>query len=199
MFFIIILLLSAGMIVLMRAIITLISKTLVRIILKSESATGYESKWSVILSGALLLAYISIFATAVSIPSFNNNLTNAEWYTVFVSIGVFSISWCYFSWPIEELFAKPAFEEEKRMYIKKIFVFSLLFIFTVNSGYREVMKNVINSSNGSDDEISKGIYILSNVAVVASIIALDRVLNQIYSYYKKVKEEKKQSELQGVN
>lgn len=129
---------------------------------------------------ALLIVYLASFIGAVEGVISTAEITNLEGYLIYTLIGISAILWCYFSWSLNWT-AKPQFaKNDFQVLIKKIIVFSLLMIFAFYKGYTQ-----LDMIYGGNLDTEKEMLIkITDITIISVIIALDSVLNQIYSYIK---------------
>lgn len=129
---------------------------------------------------ALLIVYLASFIGAVEGVISKVKIINLEGYLIYTFIGIASTLWCYFSWNLDWT-AKPQFmKNDSQMIKKKIIVFSVLMVFAFYQGYTQL--DMIYG--GKLDAEKEMLVKITNITIVPGIIALDRVLNQIYSYIK---------------
>lgn len=152
------------------------------------------SEEPILTSICFLISFMTIYLYAADIPYIKEKLTNQEWYAFYVIFGGLGIIWSYIQWSVNSFKSLPKWERKDRMAIKKIVIFSIMFIYSVRGGYEQM----INSITGSKTD---AIYIITNTAIIGCMIAMDRVMNQIHTLYilKREEKEKRKSELQGVN
>jgi|GEM_PF-5538835 len=149
----------------------------------------------ILTSVAMLIIFMTLYLSAANTPSIKEKLTNQEWYAFYVILGGLGIIWSYVQWKTNSFKSLPKLETEKdRMAIKKMVIFSLMFLYSVRGGYEQVI-------NSLAEKKTDAIYIITNTAIIGCMIAMDRVMNQIHTLYilKRDEKEKRKSELQGVN
>lgn len=142
----------------------------------------YKSKDSNPFSGILFsiifwLFYILIFGSVAQVVIPINDGNFLEWYYVFCFIGIASVIWCYFDWELKWKAIPTMTISEKKVSYKKIIVYVIAMIITLVYGYRNVNK-ILNNQ-----EIDLFIAII-NATILPSIIAVDRILNQIRNFKK---------------
>lgn len=102
-------------------------------------------------------------------------LTDLEIYISFIVIGVICVIWCYFSWDAERILVKPCVATREERRIKRIIIYVLITIFVLVQGYYQTL-HVMNPKY----EIDK-LFSIANNSVIVAVIALDRVMNQIFN------------------
>lgn len=125
----------------------------------------------------IYIMFISFLTIVIFYVSYTRNMTNLEWYTTFTLYGLSSIIWCYFDWDLSSFLSKPKFTNSTNLQIKKIFIFSLVLIASISLGYLKVLEAL-------DVQKLPTIYKILDITIITSTLAADRVLSQIYSYYK---------------
>ena len=124
----------------------------------------------------VFFTYLILIASWIFAVKIVGDTWKYEWemvYTMCFGIGISSIVWCYFKFDITGI-KFPKWEELKTLKIKKTWVYSLVFIYSSIYGYIK-MQEVIGKT-----EVSPWLSI-GNIAMITAAIALDRVLNQIYT------------------
>ena len=142
---------------------------------KSKESNPFSN---LLFSIGFWLFYILIFVTLaeIVIPFKENN--SLEWYCVCCFIGIASVIWCYFDWELDWK-AKPTMAiSDKNVTYKKIIVYMIALIITLVYGYWNVSKIL----NIQDMDIFIAIV---NATILPSVIATDRILNQIRNFKKK--------------
>jgi len=134
----------------------------------NDSAIGY---W--IQSFVSILIFLQAYTSAVTgVATGFGELSVSEWYIVYTILGVSSVLWCYFRWEFSiKTIPKPN-TNQKQIAFKKICVFLLVMCFTIYSGYTGFVSKLQNDS-------SDALSVMLNLTVFTTLIALDRVLNQI--------------------
>lgn len=141
---------------------------------KSEDSNPFSS---ILFSIAFWMFYILIFGVMAKgiIPINDGNLI--EWYGVFCFWGIASIIWCYFDWELKWNAIPTMSCSDKKVSYKKIIVYVIAMIITLVYGYSNVNKIL----NNQDIDIFIAIV---NATILPSIIAVDRILNQIHTFKK---------------
>lgn len=137
-----------------------------------KKAGNTQMSFSISLSIGVQVVFISIWILAISRGNVLG-LTNLQAYAALCITSFFSVFWCYFSWDIEHIFVLPRKAKPTERRIKKIILYTLIYIFTVFQGYYQTM-HAINK----ESEIS-ALLSVANYSIVVGIIALDRIMNQI--------------------
>lgn len=141
---------------------------------KSKGANPFSNLF---FSIAFWLFYILILGTVAKIVIPFNDNNSLEWYFVFCFIGIASVIWCYFDWELDWK-AKPTMTiSDKNVSYKKIIVYMIALIITLVYGYWNVNKIL----NIQDMDIFIAIV---NATILPSVIATDRILNQIRNFKK---------------
>lgn len=166
----------------------LLTKLLLKFFNQKDTTVG---KPPFFISITLLIVFLAILIFAISLVSSKNNLSNLEFYLVFSLIGICSIFWCYFEsnlllqmlannkenrkgWKSFICTVIPRFSSKKVLAQKKALVFGIVFVFSFALGYKKVLDEL------KVEQIDL-IYTITNTTIVASMLALDRFLNQIHT------------------
>lgn len=156
---------------------------------KIKKRTG--PKLSLALSLVLLFAFLMTLLISISIVYFETDLSSLDLYLAFSLTGLCSILWCYFDSniftsllydlenPQKGFFStiKPVFASPENLASKKTIIFSLVLIFSFILGYQQFSSYVTKKNVDV-------LYSLSNITVVSSMIALDRVMSQLHTLNK---------------
>lgn len=171
--FIIIILTSLIVFVLFRMVLLLIYAGLKRVI---KGAQCVEENFSLSLSVSFFLVYIQGFIGAVEGVTLKQQLTNLEWYFVYVCMGIIAVIWCYCKWTLT-LKERPRINRDKRQVaLKKVIIFSCVMAFSFVVGFNQ-MKNILYGY-----EVDT-LLLFVNVTIIPGVIALDRVMNQIHTIF----------------
>lgn len=164
-------LVAAGIVFLMfKCILVAVSKAL-------EMNKERTKKFDIFLSIIVQLFFILVWVASLHSMNKRFILSDIECYISLWLIGFFCVIWCYFSWDIDRIFVKPrkAKAEERRK--KKILIYLLILIFVIMQGYYQTLHAIgIKTS----EEIYT-LFSVTNYSIVVGVIALDRLLNQIFS------------------
>ena len=116
----------------------------------------------------------------------NGYFLYAEIYWSFAVFGVFSVIWCNYTWKPEKTKKFLCVAHKSARDRKRLAIYLLLVVFSLSLGYYQMMVTFIPLH-----EINP-IFSLFNLATVAAITALDRVLNQIFQIIENEKEDWKE-------
>lgn len=94
-------------------------------------------------------------------------------YLLMVIYGIFSVFWAYLSWDMDHWFRPITFAQNKDVIIKKGILYAIVFVGAFVLGIHQTRSYV---GAGSVDPL----YNIANISILTVIIALDRVMNQIY-------------------
>lgn len=119
---------------------------------------------------------VSIFA-AIFLVNILCEVGILELYISFYLIGISSVIWCYFSWDSEKIFTKPHIATVSECKRKKIIVYISICAYVFVQGYYQSCKSMGLELKILND--LEPIFSIINYSVIAGIIALDRVFNQI--------------------
>ncbi|MBR5317695.1 MAG: hypothetical protein IKU39_07360 [Lachnospiraceae bacterium] len=152
------------------------TSTLARIVNGSQSEVD---KFSLSESVVAYLCFLILWFLSISFLGMNGYFLYAEIYWSFVVFGVFSVIWCNFSWKPEKTkkFLCVAYKSVRDR--KRLVIYLLLAVFSLVLGYYQMMVTFIPL------HAINPIFSLFNLATVAAITALDRVLNQIFQIAEK--------------
>ncbi len=126
-----------------------------------------------ILSISLFYLFIFIYILTAATVEKKYGITLMEDYIAFCIIGLISVVWVYFSWSAIRLFARPRWATAEELRAKKITIYVSLLVFAFFIGFEQV-----NSvANGTKVD---SLFSFTNYSIITIIIAMDRILNQIY-------------------
>ncbi|MFQ9696549.1 MAG: hypothetical protein ACLRY5_06950 [Zhenhengia sp.] len=169
-------------IIMLAAIILLVYKTLIGIALKvAIKYVGVPSpgiKTEFLVSIALFIFFQIIWCASAYEVMFEKDIQHIEGFVILAMIGIISIVWCYYNWDYKSIFTLPKLESKTRRSVKKIIIFSFVAIFTIGYGYMQV----VNAVEGVKVDV---IYTITNTTIIATMIAIDRVLSQVINIYEK--------------
>lgn len=168
--FIVVLVSSVIAFILVRLFLYLVTVLLMKV-LKAE----VSNKLYIPLSVFYLLFYLQCFIGAVYGVSTTSVL---ELYLIYTFIGVACVMWCYFKWDIKFLSVPKFNSNSKEVALKKLIVFSVVFVISLYYGYSQLLKTLNNI------EVNLSI-VLANITIVPGMIAFDRVMSQLVSLFKR--------------
>ncbi len=126
--------------------------------------------------GVSILLYILFtfiyFRTLRSALTLDKNVYG-EIYILYTIYGIFSVFWAYLHWGVTSWKEKVSFAPQQDNIVKKGILYSIVFVFALILGYHQTL------SYSGIKEID-AMYSIANISVFTCIIALDRVMNQIY-------------------
>lgn len=147
-----------------------------KIICKITKSNDKTKKFDILISTALFFIFAVSLITAIDVVAKSYALTDLEYYMCFCIIGLSAILWSYFDWDISSLKNIPRFSEKEPNLIKKIMVFSVVFVFSFIFGYQQSVSIL-------SDRAVDGAVLLTNFTMISTLIAFDRLLNPIYQYF----------------
>lgn len=155
-----------------KGLLVLVSRVLTKTICKHVKG---ESSFELTISIAAQVLFLSIWMITWTSLASKYSIDNLIFYISFCLIGVFCVIWCYFSWDIEHIFVMPRKAKAKHKKIKKIVLYTLIFIFVMCQGYFQTL-------HALDPTVEVNVlFQVTNYSIVVGIIALDRIMNQIFS------------------
>lgn len=154
-----------------KGILVLASRVLRKTICKHVKGEG---AFELAVSVAAQVLFLAIWVISWGILATRYPIDNLVFYISFCLIGVFCVIWCYFSWDIEHIFVMPRKAKEEERKIKKIVIYTLIFIFVMCQGYFQTL-------HALDPSVEVNVlFQVTNYSIVVGIIALDRIMNQIF-------------------
>lgn len=139
----------------------------------TKKSINKDEKFNASLSLGFILLFLVGFCCATLVVLQKKTFNDLEAYVLVICIGIYTILWCYFEWSggIKQI---PRISVDKRMIaLKKIFVFSIVMVFSIFMGYLQMKKLIY--------ENDVDIYILlANATLISSMLAFDRVMNQVH-------------------
>lgn len=127
------------------------------------------------LTISIVLYVLFTFVYFKNIRSILTPDTNAysEIYILYTLYGVFSVFWAYLHWDAQAWLTLPKFTKQADNIVKKGILYAMVFIFATILGYHQTLSYV------GLQEIDP-MYSIANISIFTCIIALDRVVNQVY-------------------
>lgn len=141
--------------------------------LLGETKEGFDT-FEIFSSCALLFVFVVIWFASMPAVDKVLGMTDIEFYISFCMIGIFCVIWCYFSWGMLHIMVKPRLATDKEKRIKKIVIYSLIFLFVISQGYQQALHSM-----DANYEVNV-LFSVTNYSVIVALIALDRVMNQIF-------------------
>lgn len=148
-----------------------------------------ELRISILLYVVFTFVYFRTLRSALTLEA----NVYGEIYILYTIYGVFSVFWAYLHWGVTSWKEPLIFAPQRDNIIKKGILYAMVFIFALILGYHQTL------SYSGIKEID-AMYSIANISVFTCIIALDRVMNQIYlnhNYKKNDKASKNRFEQQS--
>ena len=133
---------------------------------------------SILLYVLFTLVYFRTLSSALT-PNTN---VYGEIYILYTIYGIFSVCWAYLHWGVTSWKEKLIFAPQHDTIIKKGILYAMVFVFALILGYHQTL-----SYSGASE--MDALYSIANISVFTCIIALDRVMNQVYLHYHHKKNE----------
>ncbi len=122
-----------------------------------------------------ILDYIIFMTTWVSYYLVGTEVLEYKDWEIYLSlnlIGIFSAIWMYFSIEVQNAFMKPRIATQAEQRVKKILVYSIVFLFILFHGYQQTRR--LFTGNDVNESL-----LLLKYSVVVVVTSLDRILNQV--------------------
>ncbi len=143
-------------------------------LLKKDNHFYHEKELTISIMLYIVFTFI-YFKTLRSALTPEENVYG-EIYILYTIYGIFSVFWAYLHWGVKSWKEKLIFAPQRDNIIKKGILYAMVFIFALILGYHQTL------SYSGIREID-AMYSIANISVFTCIIALDRVMNQVYLHY----------------
>lgn len=122
-----------------------------------------------------ILDYVIFMATWVGFYLVGSEILAYKDWEIYLSlnlIGIFSAIWMYFSIDVQDSFMRPRIATQTEQRVKKIIVYSIVFLFILFHGYQQTKR--LFTGNDVNESL-----LLLKYSVVVVVTSLDRILNQL--------------------
>ncbi len=143
-------------------------------LLKKDTHIYHKQEMTASILLYLVFTFVYFKTLVIMIPSLYDAYLDV--YILLVIYGCFSVFWAYFSWDMDHLFRPITFALNKDVIIKKGIIYFIVLVGALVLGVHQTKQFV---GIGSVEPL----YSIANISILTVIIALDRVMNQIFLTY----------------
>lgn len=143
-------------------------------IFKKDKHFYHEKELFVSCLMYLIFTFVYFKTMVKLIPSLHEAYLDV--YLLMTIYGIFAVLWAYMSWDMDHWFRPITFAKNKDVIIKKGVIFAVVLIGVFTFGYYQTLTYTGRVTMNP-------LLSITNISILAIIIAFDRVINQIYLHH----------------